>query len=183
LETLSKHTKLESLAWPVFRLGEKAPQHDNGVVFYYTHYVDEHNSESLTIRVVDDANLPQATLGLRRLVLKSQAQSLYPIRTAIYFLADLIKLAKATTWFIDSSGRVFQYEKNTRAKLTTKRIKQILPADGIGCVVELEGISSRFKSLLRPEEHELYARVLKLGMGFIFYGFCETHKPDSWRMV
>ena len=183
METLSKHTRLETLAWPVFRLGEKAPQHDNGVVFYYTHYVDEHNSESLSIRVVDDTTLPQATLGLRRLILKSQEQNLYPIRTAIYFLADLIKLAKATTWFIDSSGHVFQYEKNTRAKLQTKRITKVLPADGLGCVIELQGISSRFKSLQRPSEHELYAKVLKLGMGFIFYGFCETATPDSWRMI
>jgi hypothetical protein len=133
--------------------------------------------------MVDDKNLPQATLGLRRLVMKSDSVELFPIRTAIYFLADLVKLAKSTTWFIDSAGRVFQYEKNTRAKLTTKKIKQVLPADGLGCVVELVGISSRFKSIRRPSEHQGYARVLKLGMGFIFYGFCEEVKPDSWRMV
>jgi hypothetical protein len=92
-------------------------------------------------------------------------------------------LGKSTAWFIDSSGRVFQYEKNTRAKLQTKRVRQVLPADGLGCVIELEGISSRFKSLHRPGEHEQYARVLNLGLGFLFYGFCETVKPDSWRMV
>lgn len=133
--------------------------------------------------MVDDSNLSQTTLGLRRLAMKADGVDLFPIRTAIYFLADLVKLAKSTTWFVDSSGRVFQYEKNTRAKLQTKRIKQILPADGLGCVVELEGISSRFKSMQRPSEHQSYARVLRLGMGFIFYGFCEEVKPDSWRMV
>ena len=183
METLTKHTKLSEIVWPVFRLGERAPVHDNGVVFYYTHYVDEANSESVSLRIVDDANLPQPTLGRRRLELALQKQKLYPIRAAIYFLADLIKLAKSTTWFVDNSGRVFQYEKNTRAKLTTKRIKQVFPADGLGCVVELEGISNRFKSIQRPKEHELYAKVLKLGMGFILYGFCETLDPDSWRMI
>ena len=167
----------------MFRLGDKQPTQDSGLVFYHTHYIDHDNVENYTIRMVDDKNLPQATLGLRRLVMKSDSVELFPIRTAIYFLADLVKLAKSTTWFIDSAGRVFQYEKNTRAKLTTKKIKQVLPADGLGCVVELVGISSRFKSIQRPSEHQSYARVLKLGMGFIFYGFCEEVKPDSWRMV
>ncbi len=183
MDTLKKFTTLSEIVWPVFKLAEKQPVQRDGLVFFYTEYVDNNNQASLTARLVDDKNLPQQTLGLRRLALKAQGEKLYPIRTAIYLLADLIKLGKSTTWFIDSSGRVFQYEKNTRAKLTTKRIRQVLPADGIGCVLELEGISSRFPSLHRPEEHERYARVLQLGMGFLFYGFSEGIKPDSWRMV
>ena len=179
-----KHTKLSEIVWPVFRLGEKKPEQDSGLVYYYTHYVDEMNSETATIRVVDDQNVPGPTIGLRRLRLKSEHKAtLFPIRTAIYFLADLVKLAKSTTWFIDNSGRVFHYEKTTRAKLTTKRIKQVLPAQGLGCVFELSGIPNRFKAMQRPEEHQHYARVLQLGMSFIFYGFCDEHKPDSWRMV
>lgn len=153
-------------------------------MFYYTHYVDESNQETATIRVVDDRSVAGDTLGMRRLRLKSDPKvTLFPVRTAIYFLADLVKLAKSTTWFVDNSGRVFHYEKTTRAKLTTKRIKQVLPADGLGCVFELQGIPSRFKAMQRPGEHQQYARVLQLGMSFIFYGFCDEHKPDSWRMV
>lgn len=167
----------------MFRLGETEPRQESGVVYYYTHYVDELNSETATVRVVDDRNLPQANLGLRRLALKARGSPLFPIRTAIYFLADLVKLAKSTTWFIDNSGRVFHYEKTTRAKLTTRKIKQVLPASGIGCVFELVGLSSRFKAMQRPGENQHYARVLQLGMAHIFYGFCETHKPDSWRMI
>ena len=167
----------------MFRLGERKPIQQEGLVFYFTEYVDNDNVASGNMRLVDDTSLSGKTLGLRRLQLTAQQHKLFPIRTAIYFLADLVKLAKSTTWFIDSSGRVFQYEKNTRAKLQTMAIKQILPADGLGCVVELVGISSRFKSLQRPSEYQHFARVLKFGMGFIFYGFCETIKPDSWRMV
>lgn len=153
-------------------------------MFYYTHYVDESNQETATIRVVDDRSVAGDTLGMRRLRLKTDPKvTLFPVRTAIYFLADLVKLAKATTWFVDSSGRVFHYEKTTRAKLTTKRIKQVLPADGLGCVFELVGVPSRFKALQRPSEHQHYARVLQMGMSFIFYGFCDEHKPDSWRMI
>lgn len=174
---------MSEIAWPVFRLADKKPAQQSELVFYHTHYVDNNNLESVALRVVDDRSYPQKTLGLRRLALKLEGTNLFPIRTAIYFLADLIKLGKSTTWFIDSSGKVFQYEKNTRAKLTTKRIKNVLPAEGLGCVFELEGIPSRFKAMRRPSEDEQYAQVLRLGMGFIFYGFCETVKPDSWRMV
>jgi len=153
-------------------------------VYYYTHYVDELNSETATVRVVDDASIPGTTLGMRGLRLKADPKvTLFPVRTAIYFLADLVKLAKSTTWFIDNSGRVFHYEKTTRAKLTTRKIKQVLPAAGLGCVFELQGLSSRFKAMQRPGENQHYARVLQLGMAHIFYGFCDAHKPDSWRMV
>ena len=168
----------------MFRLGEHEPRQESGVVYYYTHYVDELNSETATVRVVDDASIPGATLGMRRLRLKADPKvTLFTVRTAIYFLADLVKLAKSTTWFIDNSGRVFHYEKTTRAKLTTRKIKQVLPAAGLGCVFELQGLSSRFKAMQRPGENQHYARVLQLGMAHIFYGFCDAHKPDSWRMV
>lgn len=180
---MSKHTELAKIHWPVFRLGEKPPTTKDSVVFYFTEYVDNDNIASVNIRLVDDKSLSGNTLGLRRLQLKTSGEKLYPVRVAIYFLADLIKLAKSTTWFIDNSGRVFQYEKNTRAKLTTKKIKKILPAISLGCIIELEGISSRFKSIRRPQDTQTYARVLKIGMAHIFYGFCEELKPDSWRMI
>ena len=168
----------------MFKLGERQPHQESGLVYYYTHYVDELNCETATIRVVDDTSVSGSTLGLRRLQLKTDPKvTLFPVRTAIYFLADLVKLAKSTSWFVDNSGRVFNYEKTTRAKLTTKRIKQVLPASGLGCVFELQGLPHRFKAMRRPDEHELYARVLQLGMAHIFYGFCDTQKPDSWRMI
>lgn len=183
MDISKKFTNLTEIAWPVFRLADRKPDFKDGLSFFFTHYVNEHNEETGNMRIIDDKSYPQKTLGLRRLAMQLDEVNLYPIRTAIYFLADLIKLGKAATWFVDNSGRVFQYEKNTRAKLITKKIKQILPADGLGCVVELEGISSRFKCMRRPNEFQSYARVLKFGMGFIFYGFCEEVKPDSWRMV
>jgi hypothetical protein len=108
---------------------------------------------------------------------------MFPVRTAIYFLADLLKLAKATTWFIDSSGRVFQYKKLTRAKLITKKIKQVLPALGVGCVLEVDGIATRFKCLQRPKDFHQYAVILQNGMGYTLYGLSETPRANSWRMV
>jgi len=154
------------------------------LVYFYTEYLDETNDTSLTIKIVDDASLPQKTLGLRRLVLQKDPKvTLHKISTAVYFLADLIKLAKATTWFIDNSGKVFQWKKYARAKLTTKKIKQVLPADGVGCVLEVEGLSQRFKSLQRPQDFHQYAVFLVINRMYFLYGLSETTRKDSWRLV
>jgi len=102
----------------VYRIAEKPPQQRDGVVFFSSEYVDELEQSSYSLKIVDDKNLPGSTLGRRRLQLRETEQvRLHPLRTAIYLLADLIKLAKASTWFIDSSGRVFQYKK-THARQT-----------------------------------------------------------------
>ncbi len=165
-------------------MSEKEPTQYNGLVFFHTEYVDETNISSLTIKIIDDKNLPQKTLGLRRLALQKDANiKLHKISTAIYFLADLIKLAKASTWFIDNSGKVFQWKKYTRAKLTAKKIKQVLPADGIGCVLEVEGLSQRFKSLQRPQDFHHYAVFLVINKIYLLYGLSETATNDSWRLV
>jgi hypothetical protein len=153
-------------------------------VFFHTEYLDENNEPSLTLKIVDDTSLPQKTLGLRRLALQKDPEvKLHKISTAIYFLADLIKLAKGTTWFIDNSGRVFQWKKYTRAKLTTKKIKQVLPADGIGCVLEVEGLSQRFKSLQRPQDFHQYAVFLVINKMYFLYGLSDIARKDSWRLV
>lgn len=153
------------------------------MVYFATEYIGETNSTTAVLRIVDDRSLPGDTLGKRRLRLReSEGVKVYPVSVGIYFLADLIKLAKATTWFIDSSGRVFQYKKYARAKLETKKIKQVLPAAGLGCVIEVAGLSQRFKSMTRPKTEE-YAVLLNLGKVYILYGLSDNPKPPSWRLI
>ena len=184
MDTSTKFTALQAITWPVFKLSEKEPSHGNGLVYFHTEYVDDNNESSLNFKLVDDKNLPQKTLGLRRLALQKDPKvKLHKISTAIYFLADLIKLAKATTWFIDNSGKVFQWKKYARAKLITKKIKQVLPADGIGCVLEVEGLSQRFKSLQRPQDFHQYAVFLVINHMYILYGLSDNTRKDSWRLV
>ena len=184
MDTSQKLTQLREIVWPVYRLGDKQPTVDGGLVYYYTEYVSETNTPSLMLRIVDDKSVPQQTLGRRGLQLSlDKSVTLFPIRTAIYLLADLIKLAKASAWFIDDSGRVFQYKKQTRAKLITKKIKQVLPAQGLGCVLELEGLAQRFKSLHHPTDYQGYAVLLYINKTYLFYGLSETELTSSWRLV
>lgn len=175
---------LEQIVWPVFRLSEKQPQCDAGVVYYATEYSDLDTGEhTATLRIVDDKNIDKPTLSRRRLALLVSGVELFPIRQAIYFLGDLLKLAKATTWFIDSTGTTFQYKKSRRAKLVVKRIVRVLPTTGLGAVIELEGIAHRFKTVFKPSDDDEYAAVLQCGLTYIFYGLYKTKPNASWRLV
>ena len=175
--------KLQEIVFPVFRLGEKQPEEDGGIVYYKSEYSDKDTAEHTTnYRFVDDKSIAKPTLGLRRLALQGKA-TLFPISSAVYFLVDIIKLAKSTTWFIDSHGQVFQHKKSTRAKLTTKKITKVLPADGIGCVLELEGVAHRFKAMIQPESYHQYAGVLYMDNSYLFYGYYEYPQKDTWRLV
>jgi len=184
LEVLRKPIGLAALVWPVFRLGEKEPYTSNKLTFYTSEYIDLDDPKLFNrYRIVDDKNIDKPTLGLRRLVLKQQKVKLFPIGSAIYFLQDIIKLAKSTTWFIDTQGQIFQHKKLVRAKLKTYKIRQILPATGIGCVLEVEGLSERFKSLQIPKEYELYAGILQYNNCNLLYGYYSESIHPTWRLV
>ena len=175
---------LEKIVWPVFRLGEREPQQDNGVIYYATEYTDLDTSENTgTLRIVDDTNIDKPTLSRRRLELLIQEVQLFPIRQAIYFLGDLLKIAKNTTWFIDSTGILFQYSKTRRARIVVRRITKVLPTEGLGAVIEVEGIAHRFKTVFKPDADAEYAAVLQCGLSYIFYGLYKDKPNESWRMV
>lgn len=62
---------LEKIVWPVFRLSEREPQRENGVIYYATEYTDlDSNQSTGTLRIVDDTNIDKPTLSRRRLVLQ-----------------------------------------------------------------------------------------------------------------
>lgn len=176
---------LSAISFPVFRLGLSKPAEESGVLYYSREYVNIDNMETkASFRVVDDKSVPGANLGLRRLAIsKSDPKLMYPIRTAFYFLGDLIKNAKPNVWYIDTTGKVFQYKKTTRAKLTCHKIAQVLPLQGLGAIIEVEGMTQRFKCLYAPTEGQRFIGLLNLGMGRILYGFYDEHFKPSSRAV
>ena len=176
---------LSEIVWPVYRLGEHKPICEGGLVYYSKEYVDKDSGESrVSLRIVDDLSIPGDTLGMRRLKLKfNTTQNIFIIKSAVYFIADLIKLAKQTTWFIDNSGRVFQYKKTTRAKLTAHKITKVLPLEGMGAIVELQGLHQRFKCMYAPKPEQYYAGVLRWGLGYVLYGFYNEQFKPTHRLV
>ena len=92
----------------MYKLEKLKPVEEAGVVAYVR------NDQ---LYIVDDLNIDKPTLGERRLQLASQnfetkQFNLYKLKNAIFFLGDLIKLATAGQYFIDSAGLVFNYKKN-----------------------------------------------------------------------
>lgn len=176
------NTTLNSIAYPVFRVGLNKPQTDNGVIFYYYEREVEGETQCL-FRLIDDITLPQKTLALRRLYLMKQDVKLARISQALFFLGDLIKIATPKTWFIDSMGKLFNYEKNTRAKLRFYEIAKNIPITTGGSIIEAKGVATRFKSLYSPGPHQKYVGILNFGQSMILYGFYEEKLADTWRLV
>lgn len=178
---------LNEISYPVYRLREDEPQKQDGVLFYYferSKDTEEGIVDYSVLQVIDDTNLPGDSLALRRLIIRSNGDKPYPLNRAIFFLGDLIKIAKPKTWFIDSKGRTFKYSKTKRAKLIYRKVTKLMQVPTGGCIVEVEGFHCRMKSLFPPNIHgTIYAGVLLIGAATVLYGFYDTKYKDTWRIV
>ena len=172
------------IVYPVYLLGNKKPETSEGVTYYLTSLESE-NGDIHKLKIVDDKTLPQETLALRRLALKANKVNLHKISATIFFLGDLIKLSNTNTWFIDSVGKVFNYVKTSRAKLDFYKIIQILNIASGGTVVEVEGMSTRFKTLYAPNFNETakYAGILTFNKSPILYGLYDQKYDSTWRLI
>ncbi len=169
---------LSNIQFPVYLVGEEKPQEDSGVLFF--HRIDKEGEE--TLFVLDDINMPGNTLAMRRLQVLSENRVLYKINYALFFIADLIKVCSPSKWFIDSTGKIFRYTKSKSVNLVFKKIKQIIRLETGGAVIEVEGISTRFKTLFAPND-EKFAGVLQVGLGYILYGLYVEKPNDTRRKI
>ena len=182
MESLTKPIKLSEIAYPVYKLKTTPPIISGGVVYYETEYEVDGNIKTLS-KVVDNKNQLGNTLGRRRLQLKTKTQvELYKLKYPIYSLAGLIKQAGSKTWFIDTQGKVFNHKKTTSAKLFAKRITNVFSATNeLGYIIEVEGIFTRFKSIVKPIVP--YAGILKFGSGYLLYDFYKESFKPTRRMI
>lgn len=167
--------KLNELNWPVYKLGNTRPQTEDGVLFY--HHI---TTKGQVIEIVDDSTIEGKSLSTRRMKLAMQNVKLFKIKIALFFISDLIKLAKPGIWFIDSSGKVFQYTKTRFVPLVFKKIANVIR--DIGCyLIEVEGI--RYKVLYPPTEEQKYAGFLVMGKALIVYGVYEKLHTTTYRKI
>lgn len=186
MENLINATSLSEIVFPVFNIGIHKPQVEKGLVFYYherEEYIEDELVTTTKYKVVDDQNLSGETLAKRRLQLTVEEVPLAKLSNAVYFLGDLIKIADPKLWFIDSRGKIFNYKRTTRAKLKFYKVLRLLPINTGGVVVEVEGLSQRFKALYRPTEDKQYVGILHFGVALILYGFYDQKYDETWRMV
>lgn len=176
---------LSDIAFPVYNVtGFQAPETVSGISFTTVESYNEETEQSKTrIRILDDKNIQEPTLGKRRLKLLMKGVTLHKLNRGIFFIGDFIKLATPRKYFIDSNGIIFQHKKNISAKLEYRNIKNIIPIKTGGALLEVEGIPHRMKCLFMPKEDEKVVGVLKMPQSYILYGlYTEKYEP-SWRKV
>lgn len=175
---------MSQVSFPVYRLTKNKPENKDGVLFYCNEYFNVDTAQTRkVVSIVDDTNIKEDTLNRRRLRAKALGAPLYPLRKAVFFLGDFIKMAKSGYWFIDTYGKLFQYRKATRTPLVFKRIKKIIPTKTTGSLLEVEGIPYRFKTLYIVRDDMTYAGILDLGPIKILYGVYDRQYRDTWRMI
>lgn len=167
---------LKEIVWPVYSLKTHSPIIEECVSFYTT-------KDFKSVEIVDDKSIPGETLAKRRLILYSQGTKLFVPKYALFFIADLVKFSTRDTWFIDSSGKIFQYKKHKMVPLVFKKITNIIKDIG-ATIIEVEGISSaRFKSLYPPTIEQKYAGLLKINNAYILYGFFKEQYKNTVRKI
>jgi hypothetical protein len=182
---LTNGIRLTDIHYPVFRLGVTKPEVSGSIIQYVEEVRDEDTeTSSYTYRIVDDKSQPGDTLAKRRLHMLKLGIKLKKIQRAVFFLADLIKLASSRTWFIDARGVLFNYKKTKSYPLYFKKITKIIPMKTGGCIVEVQGIANRFKSMYPPIEGQLYAGILKFeNTSDILYGFYDEQYDKTRRHI
>lgn len=132
--------------------------------------------------VIDNKNMPGATLGIRRIQhIKASSSDIvyrklfvlkYPIHNFISILH------KGVFRFIDSSGKVYNYIKTKFVPLETYKLKsyQVFPE---GYVIHVHNLHCSFFSNRAPNLQEKYVQVLRMGRGFLMYGFSTEFKKTT----
>jgi len=130
-------------------------------------------------QVLDDKNMLGHTLGIRRL--QTEMKNLYPLR---YQLEDEVAMMQhKRKTFIDSEGRVFNYEKTQTVKIQyhkiTKRQKK-----GVATVLWLKDCPFPFAEKSPPSEELTWAGVMYLeGFPWKIFNFAEEQKKSTWRKI
>lgn len=179
---MSVVTGLNNIRFPVYKIGDEKPQETEGV-HYFVYGKDVEDSDGkIVMKVVDDKKVDKPSLALRRLEIQKSGAKLYKLSKAIFFLQDLIKITKSTTWFIDTEGQVFQYKKSKRVNLVFRKVTKVLPIRTGGAIIEVEGLPFRFKTLFEPTNAR-YAGLLSIGTAYILYGVYPEKPEDTYRYI
>lgn len=174
---------LDNISFPVYRLGVNKPQTLDKVTFFLMGKDTEYSDAEYKLLIVDDKSVAGDTLAKRRLRLMSRNVGLYSLTKAIFFLGDLIKLAKRKVWFIDAEGLVFNLSKTKMVPLVFKRISKVIHIPTGGAIIEVEGLAARFKTLFAPTIEQKYAALLVDGKSHILYGLYEHKYSDTRRSI
>lgn len=184
LASSKKCTLLKEISFPVFRVGSKEPIREGTGLFYKSENVTDTGETKVIIKYIDDTGVSGKTLGARRLMLMHIEVPLATISRGIMHIKDLIKISNSSTWFIDNTGKLFQYKKTRTEVLSCAKVVKILPAENsTGAIIVVEGIPTRFKLAYQPESDEIYAGILTFYGGYLLYSLYKEPFRKTTRRV
>jgi len=159
--------KLKDLVFPVYVLPKDTEiDRQDGIVFA--------NGQML-----DDRNVSGKTLGSRRL--RSSYPTKFVLNKATHDIPSFLKSAGKN--FIDSHGKLFNYEKTKMADLKYHLIKKVQARNTVS-IVWIEDINFPFTVLRPPEASMRYAGILyEKTYPWLLYEYCEFWKKDTKRKI
>jgi hypothetical protein len=175
--------KLNEISFPVYRLGKRKPIMEEGVSFYLSMKELDDGKIVYFPSVIDDLKIPGGSLGIRRMKLLNSGEKLFRLKYAAFFISDMLKLSNGATWFIDTNGKIFEYKKTKRVPLIFRKIVNVERIRTGGAIIQVEGISTRFKSLYSPKIEHRYAGLLQVSGGYLLYGFYDTLYDKTTRSI
>lgn len=160
------YKNLNNIEYPVFLLDSDNWSFQDGLLF-------------LDGVVLDDKNMPGETLGIRRL---QTSFPIVPLRKCVMDDLGILK-NKSLQAYIDSRGRIFEYEKTTTAKLKWSKIRKIEKRETF-TRVWLSNINFSFDVPRPPPENCTWAGVLYVcGFPWKLYNYSETKEKDTHRKI
>lgn len=172
--------QLTEIQFPVYLIGEEFPIEEDDMV-----YIEEKvgSEEEPNILIIDDKSVDADSFAMRRLKLKTRNANLKKLGSAIYYLADLIKFSTPKLWFVDSNGKPFRYIKQKTFPLVCKKITKVIDIPTGGSLIEVEGMSCRFKTLHTADVGMTYAGIILIGHGSVLYGLYPAPFSSTRRKV
>ena len=125
-------------------------------------------------------SMPGTTLGIRRLQHSLEqglfTKKLLKLNKPIYTIVDM--LHSNTSKFIDSSGKIFNYTKTKFFPLESFKISSFVETED-GYVINVHSIHCNFFLKRAPHVDEKFARVLRVGKGFLLYELSSEYEKPS----
>lgn len=148
---------LKNIKFPVYPLPKHIVPHKEGGI------ISVLNSN----KIIDDKNISGDSLGTRRLQIDKKL--LYPLSRAILNISNFLLYTKIYSLFIDSSGKLFKYEKRANVPLIYKKIINKIPYSS-GTILIIEGIHCPIWYYRAIDTNKLYAALLCIEKGYILLG-------------
>lgn len=169
---------LSKIRWPIYQLSNEAT-------------IENRDGDKIieladgSYRLLDSSRF-EGSFAMRRLMYEAEQDpfkyKLFKLKNPIFRFEVLLHEAEGESRYIDSSGYIFRYKKNTYYPLRYFKIIKFVETRH-GYAVEVKGIHCRFFVTREPQLEWHYAGIICTGRGFILYDFSKEKKPDTRRMI